>query len=309
MSKTLGTIIKHYRIQANMTQDDLADGICSREHLGFIERGTREPTIDIISKLSKKLNVDLYGAYSNVYSKGSLETYLKCQEINDALTAHDSQKVHALSEDLTEEDMPFGEAHQLFCYIKSLVAIDKSPKSEFVSWIKKGLAGSCLTKEGEVFVPESLNRTEYALILSYAVFLCRNNNPEEGAALLASIHSKAKDCLLRNNLASENDKKLWNNLCCNTIYNLFCFCPTYPNLSDMVDETIEYQKDSGRVFMFPELLLCKSGFLFISDNKDEAVSTYNLATSLGNLFYTSERFSKKSSSLIKSHPYFIDFPI
>ncbi|MFS0752078.1 helix-turn-helix domain-containing protein [Oceanobacillus sp. 1P07AA] len=57
MDNRIGQIIKHYRLQANMTQADLADGLISVSYLSKIENGNQIPPRDIAELLSKRLDI------------------------------------------------------------------------------------------------------------------------------------------------------------------------------------------------------------------------------------------------------------
>ncbi|SFS87315.1 helix-turn-helix domain-containing protein [Paenibacillus sp. BC26] len=55
----VGKIIKFYREQARMTQEQLGRGICSDTHISKIERGSTDFSPEVISLLTERLNIDL----------------------------------------------------------------------------------------------------------------------------------------------------------------------------------------------------------------------------------------------------------
>lgn len=57
MDTKIGQIIKHYRLKANMTQADLADGLISVSYLSKIENGNQIPPGDIAELLSQRLDI------------------------------------------------------------------------------------------------------------------------------------------------------------------------------------------------------------------------------------------------------------
>ena len=63
----LGMIIKELRKKKNITQAELADGICSLSQLYRIEKGKNFPSFFILNQLSNKLGEDIskYSMYSN----------------------------------------------------------------------------------------------------------------------------------------------------------------------------------------------------------------------------------------------------
>lgn len=55
----LGQRIKALRNDANMTQQELAEGIISRTYLSLIEQNTVYPSMNVLKKLSGRLNCTL----------------------------------------------------------------------------------------------------------------------------------------------------------------------------------------------------------------------------------------------------------
>ncbi len=54
----LGSRIQHYRSKTKMTQEVFADMVgISREHLSLIERGKREPAVDVLVRIANALEV------------------------------------------------------------------------------------------------------------------------------------------------------------------------------------------------------------------------------------------------------------
>ncbi|MEH7802743.1 helix-turn-helix transcriptional regulator, partial [Bacillus pumilus] len=54
MKINIGQIIKLYRYKQNMTQSELAEGICSVSHLSKIENGSKEANQDTINLLLER---------------------------------------------------------------------------------------------------------------------------------------------------------------------------------------------------------------------------------------------------------------
>ena len=60
ITKQLGARIRYLRQQKNMTIEDLAlEAGINRNYLGDLERGTRNPTVDILNRISVALDVTL----------------------------------------------------------------------------------------------------------------------------------------------------------------------------------------------------------------------------------------------------------
>lgn len=58
MKTNIGQILKYHRLQSNMTQAMLSEGIISISYLSKIENGKIQPSEEIVDLLSKKLNVN-----------------------------------------------------------------------------------------------------------------------------------------------------------------------------------------------------------------------------------------------------------
>lgn len=56
---SVGQIIKELRESKNLTQQELAKGICSRNHIYLIESSKRSPSIYLLHDLSKILGYSL----------------------------------------------------------------------------------------------------------------------------------------------------------------------------------------------------------------------------------------------------------
>lgn len=54
-----GKIIKFYRKKANLTQEQLGQGICSATHISKIERGLTEYSLEITSLLASRLDIEI----------------------------------------------------------------------------------------------------------------------------------------------------------------------------------------------------------------------------------------------------------
>ncbi len=60
ISKRFGIVVRKHRLQADMTQEALAEraGIHAT-YVGMVERGDRNPTLDVAARIAKALKLDL----------------------------------------------------------------------------------------------------------------------------------------------------------------------------------------------------------------------------------------------------------
>lgn len=66
----IGSVIKEFRTKNSLSQEKLADGICTTKYLYMIEKGRRTPSNTILAKLGEKLNVNFFDYFN----------YLECED-------------------------------------------------------------------------------------------------------------------------------------------------------------------------------------------------------------------------------------
>lgn len=59
----IGYVIKQLREKSNMSQKELAHGICTPKYIYLIEKGDRTPSCEILDQLGKQLDVNLFDIY------------------------------------------------------------------------------------------------------------------------------------------------------------------------------------------------------------------------------------------------------
>lgn len=66
-----GDAVRRARAAANLTQEDLADKAgLDRSYVGGVERGERNPTLEVITKIAKGLGISLSELFAGFPSKG-----------------------------------------------------------------------------------------------------------------------------------------------------------------------------------------------------------------------------------------------
>ncbi|MBO4703803.1 MAG: helix-turn-helix transcriptional regulator [Bacilli bacterium] len=67
INKQLGARIRYLRQQKNMTIEDLAlEAEINRNYLCDLERGTRNPTVVILNKIAKALDINLSTLFEGI---------------------------------------------------------------------------------------------------------------------------------------------------------------------------------------------------------------------------------------------------
>lgn len=304
MAISIGEIIQHYRNDKKMSQEKLAEGICSREYIGAIEKGKNIPTLELVTRLSERLNVDLYSVYSNVYRHHDLQTHLEMQKLSKAIGHRNIGEVTRLVNQLEGlEGFLKGEPRQVICYAKSIIYGETgNVKEESVLWCEKGLQEKYPLFPRVEEIPEHISNVDFALILSYAVMLCRNQKIEQGLYYLNFIQCRAHHLLKNSIYDKEYNKSFWLNVECSCIYNKYIFCDEISiAFLEEIESILSYQKTNNRSHMLPELMLCKAAVLMNLNKTLEAKQIYKSACALGQFFFTEQQYEILERSIINTH--------
>lgn len=97
-----GKLIKFHREESGLTQEQLAQGICSTTHLSKIERGITEYSSEITDLLAKRLGVDMVAERSRYES---LQHTLA--KWNDAIIMIRPHEIHQLKSEIEKEPLRF----------------------------------------------------------------------------------------------------------------------------------------------------------------------------------------------------------
>lgn len=82
--ESIGELILRQRLAEQLTQTELADGICARAYISQIEQGSRFPGPDMLARISDKLNVPLQ-FFARAYVSSSMASSDQCLELVEEL--------------------------------------------------------------------------------------------------------------------------------------------------------------------------------------------------------------------------------
>lgn len=88
-----GYILRRAREEQGLTQDRLAEGVCSRETVSNIELGKSNPRVYILRSLFGKLGLNVDDYYTLPRSKEDLYMDKKILDLHELVTAHDYEKI------------------------------------------------------------------------------------------------------------------------------------------------------------------------------------------------------------------------
>ncbi len=295
MGTIFGDLLKYYREKAGFSQATLAEDLCSREYIWKIETGKCLPSIDIVSKLSERLNVDLYGAFGNITNHHDAQTHIICSCFAEALKAKDYMKIMELL-NLHENSEPFlsGEPRQIICYAKTVIAFEMNNDDNWGEWALEGILTSNPSFSDNHKLNAFPSNIEFNLAKSYAIYLCLKKQTDYGLALLESIKEKAETLLNTCLYSLEYHRSFWINTVCSCVYHEFVFSESHDEkMLNSINDALLLQKKSNRSHMLAELLLCKAVILMNLSLKEQALEAYNSACAIGKFYSSDSSFNEK----------------
>ena len=97
IAKVLGQRIRNYRTAMGLSQEKLAElSACHPTHIGQIERGEKNATIESIEKISAALNVPLSQLFEKLGAQedGTQSIPLRCYEFLSAKTKEEQERIY-----------------------------------------------------------------------------------------------------------------------------------------------------------------------------------------------------------------------
>ena len=303
MGTLIGDLISYYRIERKVSQEELAEGICSRRQIINIEQGANFPNLELLSVLSSKLNVNLFESYSNVYRQNTLSAHLKCMKINAGLTELNIDALEELYKEY-ENDPDFikGEPHQILLYAKAIVKARNGKEREAIRYSMDGIKETLPQYPDWSAIGDQLSNIEIALLLSYSVYLCRIGKAEEGLTNFEEIEKRVDKLLHISLYEGDSKKSMWINTWCNCVYNEYSF-GNYDEkvMLEKIDKVLDYQKENKRSYMITELLLCKAAILMNMGDVHKALAAYKMSEQFELFFSDREMFLNKAKLIMSLH--------
>lgn len=155
----IGNIIKKQRIFLEITQEELAEGICSAKYIYLIEKEERNPSAYVLNQLSEKLFIDLFEYYQYLEFENPVAVIEHRKNIDKYIQAGDLQKlkdeslIAARSEDFKQEPL-----------IYDIMVIDYLHKG-----LLEGKTSKVINQLTSTFEKKELNIDPLTLINGYIV--------------------------------------------------------------------------------------------------------------------------------------------
>ncbi|WP_125568013.1 helix-turn-helix domain-containing protein [Companilactobacillus insicii] len=175
----LGKIIQEQRKKLNMSQLELADGICTQAIISKIENKNIPPSTNVLISICQKLHLTLDNVFSEFSSLPSSNLYIdKFQTMDQAVQDSNYTLVESIANDIKESALPSsGKAHLHFLLSKT--AESKKDSDEAVFQLNYSLEllqnrntfwGTVIYSElGSIYSDKSQNtKTDYYYDLAYS---------------------------------------------------------------------------------------------------------------------------------------------
>ena len=271
-----GEVLRYYRNREGLSQEQLAEGICTREYIGLIEKNKRIPTLYMISAFSNKMGINLYDACALIIEHNDFETHKKIMVLNEAINNHDDSRLYELANEYASlPGFSYGVPLQCIKHALSLYYANVLKDYEkSVAYATEGLAVSG-QPDAEMTPTPLLSVTDLCLLLVKSVNLCRIRRFDEGRKYLEYLHECARLRFTQNRYIANRNRRFDINLFALTTFNICEFFPddTENNLK-MLEETIGDLHDYECSSMQPELQLYRARYLYDRGDRNGARNSF-----------------------------------
>ena len=138
--KHFGELLEQLRLQNQMTQSEVAEGICTLRQYSRIEKGESTPRIDILYALSAKYNTNLYEYYNVHFSHLSFEAFHYICKLNDASAVGDISSFQPIADEMEQlKEFETGDNFKYLCYAHALAEFYKPDLDCSIQYCLKGL--------------------------------------------------------------------------------------------------------------------------------------------------------------------------
>ena len=297
----IGDLIKHYRIEKGLSQDELADEICSRKYISQLETHQKIPTLFIINALSQKLGINLYDSYAIMLQHHDIETHQQIVTLNNDLADADYDKIHVLVEEYrTLPAFQNGEPMQFLKYGESVYLSNVLlHHNQAISIAKSALPSNHLSEAQHSY----FTNIELTLLNFIAINTCRLGKLDEGKKYFEFLYTYLDKLFMKNHYIANRNNHFELRFFANLIYNDFCFFHKTSNFDDKkIDTILTLLKSLHSHFNLPELLLCKTVLLLETKQHSDAKQLYSLAHELGVYLYSQEQMDELEKKLLPYIP-------
>ncbi len=272
-----GDVLRYYRNKGGLSQEQLAEGICTRVYISQIEKNKQIPTLYMISAFSNKMGINLFDAYALIIEHNDFDTHSKIETLHEVINSCDDERLFELAKEY--ETLPgFSSGAPLQCikhafslyYSNVLHDYDKS-----IAYATEGLAVSGVP-DAEMKPTPMLSVTDLNLLLAKSVDLCRSGKREEGRKYLEYLYECVRLRLTQNRYIANRNLRFDINLFALVTFNICEFFPDdIGNNMVILEQTISLLYDHRNSNMQGELQLYEARYLYEMGDLEAARDCFN----------------------------------
>ena len=275
--QSFGEALLYHRKKEGFSQEQLADGICSREYIGQIEKRKKIPTLHLIHAFSRKMDINLFDVYALIIDHHDFDTHLKIEQLDDFIHSREDNLLYQTARQYADlpgfsHGIPY--QHIMQAYAVYFANIPKDYEKS-IYYASKGLEVSGLNDIDQE--PSStLTNEDLCLLTAKAVALCRNGQLSEGRKHFEFLHECAKLRFVENRYIANRNRRFDIKLFALTTFNICEF------FKDDVERNLKLLDDSIALLnkyecssKQPELLLYKARYLYDQNKKAKAQNCFN----------------------------------
>ena len=272
-----GDVLRYYRNKGGLSQEQLAEGICTRVYVSQIEKNKQIPTLYMISAFSNKMGINLFDAYALIIEHNDFDTHSKIETLHEVINSCDDERLFELAKEY--ETLPgFSSGAPLQCikhafslyYSNVLHDYDKS-----IAYATESLAVSGVP-DADMKPTPMLSVTDLNLLLVKSVDLCRSGKREEGRKYLEYLYECVRLRLTQNRYIANRNLRFDINLFALVTFNICEFFPDdIGNNMVILEQTISLLYDHRNSNMQGELQLYEARYLYEMGDLEAARDCFN----------------------------------
>lgn len=307
--KYFGQLIKDVRKARNLTQTQLAEGICSRREVTRIENGEYEPSTYLISLLSQKLNFDLLKCYSNFKFSKTIVAYEIKLKLHNIIKHNNDEELKGIISEM--EKLPEFLKDENLQYLYYARALYEAKLNNNYSYSTELCIAGVKVKDPsfslEKFVVRSYSEISLSLLHCIGCNYIRQNNLKMGCCIFEKLLSTFDQIFLTSGSPhyqyNSFDKQLYQN----TAYNLSTIYYKSNKLDlalSYIDKGISFSCSEDTIQLLPLLLQQKFCILCKLGNYSDAKNAYQQCCTLYELLHNRESLLKLEADYSELYPQF-----
>lgn len=275
----IGAVIKKFRKQLKLSQAELAEGICNKDHLCAIENGKNDPNNHILEHLSRRLNVNLLEYRYDISLHGSLEIHEMIVNLNSFLYSDDTEGLReyiSQCENITE--FKSGEPLLLLLYCKASVAFDDECFDDTIQHCHEAFRAMNLPLDFNEQIIAEMSNVGILIIKLYGVTLHTLERHYEAYAVYMHLYNQFH-FVLTSPVYDLNKVLHFQHV--NFIivsYNLALLnleWEKYDEADQLIEDALNLINKCKSIDMFIHLLTCRANIYYRTDRIEEAQQIIN----------------------------------